>query len=275
MPRKLRNNVSEGNEKNRRTDRNLNASLVHGLSVLEAVAKHREDIPLATLAETVGLKKTSTWRLVHTLVGLGYVRQDPKTRQFRPGPRVLSLGYAYFDGLDLKQLAAPFMLELADRFNEAVNLGVMDGDEVIFLERIRSSHIISINLHIGSRLPLYSTSLGRALICEMPEEWLYAYLKRLTNDQNATKYLQHGDRVLLGMLEETRRLGYALNDQEIVNGLRAVASPIRDSTCNIVGAVGIGAPSSRLSVPDLRRTVAPEVVSAARKISQALGYRKR
>jgi IclR family pca regulon transcriptional regulator len=237
------------------------------------VASHKDDIPLATLAQNVGLKKTSTWRLVHTLVKLGYVRQDPKTRHFRPAPRVLSLGYSYFDGLDLKQLSAPFLSDLAARFNEAVNLAVLDGDEVIFLERIRSSHIISINLHVGSRLPLYSTSLGRALICEMPDDWLQAYMKRLASDRRAKDYLGSGKKVLPKILEETRRLGYALNDQELVNGLRAVASPIRDSTCEIVGAVGVGAPASRISLIELRRNIARAVVSTAGQISTALGYK--
>ncbi|HEY1802014.1 MAG TPA: IclR family transcriptional regulator, partial [Terriglobales bacterium] len=238
------------------------------------MAAHKEDIPLATLAQSVGLKKTITWRLVHTLVQLGYVRQDPKTRHFRPAPRVLSLGYSYFDGLDLRQLAAPFLDDLATRFNEAVNLAVLDGDEVIFLERIGSSHIISINLHIGSRLPLYSTSLGRALICEMPKEWLRAYMGRLTSDQRARDYLNAGEKILPKILEETRRLGYALNDQELVNGLRAVASPIRDATNEIIGAVGVGAPSSRVSLTELRRNIAREVISTAAKISMALGYKK-
>ncbi len=145
-------------------DRNLISSFARGLAVLEAVAAHHEPIPLAALAEKVGMKKTSTWRLVHTLVRTGYVRQDPKTRTFRPSPRVLALGYSYFDGLDLKQLSAPFLQALAGQFNETVNLAVLDGDELVYIERLRTSQIITINLHVESRLPLYNTSLGRALI---------------------------------------------------------------------------------------------------------------
>lgn len=254
-------------------DRNLNTSLAHGLTVLEAVAAHHEPIPLGTLAEMVKMKKTSTWRLVHTLVHLGYVRQDPKTRSFRPTPRVLSLGYGYFDGLDLKQLSLPFLQQLSAHFDETVNLAVLDGEELVYIERIRTSQIININLHVGSRLPLYSTSLGRALICDMPEEWLKDYIGRLRDDPDAKNYIKNDKHSLLRRLEEPRKLGYGLNDEELAKGLRSIGAPIRGASSQIVAAVGIAVPSSRVSVSELRRKFAPELLATAQKISMALGYR--
>jgi IclR family transcriptional regulator, pca regulon regulatory protein len=252
---------------------NFISSLSHGLSVLEAVADSVGDIPLAELAKRVGLKKTSTWRLVHTLVDLGYLHQDANTRNFRPAPRVLALGYAYFDSLDLKQLSLPFLRELAGRHNETVNLAVMDGDELIYVERIRTSQIVSINLHVGSRLPLYSTSLGRALISEMSDEWLRQYMRRVADDPNARKYVEEGGKKLFQLVRETREKGYALNDEEVAKGLRAISSPIRDRTSEIVAAVCISVPSSRVGVSELRRNFAPDLVETAGRISLALGYR--
>src|ERR1700742_1520359 len=102
----------------RSLDRSFISSLSHGLSVLEAVADHGGDISLAELAERLRFNKTSTWRLAHTLVELGYLHQDPHTRNFRPAARTLALGYAYFDGLDLKQLSHPHLHELWVRHNE-------------------------------------------------------------------------------------------------------------------------------------------------------------
>jgi IclR family transcriptional regulator, pca regulon regulatory protein len=252
---------------------NFISSLSHGLSVLEAVADSVGDISLAELAKRVGLKKTSTWRLVHTLVDLGYLHQDAHTRNFRPAPRVLALGYAYFDSLDLKQLSLPFLRELAARHNETVNLAVMDGDELIYVERIRTSQIVSINLHVGSRLPLYSTSLGRALICDMPDEWLKLYMRRIADDPKARKYVEEGGKKLLNLVREAREKGYALNDEELAKGLRAISSPIRDRTSEIVAAVCISVPSGRGSVSDLRRNFAPDLLETANRISLALGYR--
>lgn len=259
----------------RALDRRFIASLSHGLSVLEAVADSPEDITLADLAKQVGFKKTNTWRLVHTLVELGYLHQDTRTRNFRPAPRLLALGFAYFDGLDLKKLSLPLLQELAARHNETVNLAVMSGDELIYVERISSPQIVSINLHVGSRLPLYCTSLGRALICEMPNTWLSQYFQRISEDRKAHKYIQGDGKRLLQVLRETRERGYALNDEELVKGLRAVASPIRDRTSKIVAAVCISVPSSRSTLADLRRVFAPDLVTVAHNISLALGYRAR
>lgn len=260
--------------KTRTLDRNLIGSLAHGLTVLEAVAGHKEPIPLATLANIVGMKKTSTWRLVHTLVQMGYVSQDPKTRSFRPASRVLSLGYAYFDGLDIKQLSGPFLQELASHFNETVNLAIIDGDELVYIERIVTSQIININLHVGSRLPLYSTALGRALICEMPSDWLSGYMARIAKDKKAQEYLRNDKKSLPKLLEEARRLGYTLNDEELVPGLRSVGAPVRGASGEIEASIGIAVPSSRATVTVMKRSMVPELLQTARKISTALGFRK-
>lgn len=252
--------------------RNFIASLSHGLSVLETVADNNGDIPLAELAKRVGLKKTSTWRLAHTLVKLGYLHQDEDTRSFRPAPRVLALGYAYFDGLDLKQLSMPFLRELASRFDETVNLAVLDGDELIYVERIRSPQIVTVNLHVGSRLPLYSTSLGRALICEKSDSWVEEYVKRIADDPRAASYVSQRGRKLIDILHEARGRGYALNDEGLSQGLRAISSPVRDQSSEIVAAVCIAAPSSRVTAAALHDNFAPYLIAAANKISFALGH---
>jgi IclR family pca regulon transcriptional regulator len=265
--------TTRGTKKSARSmERNFIASLSHGLSVLEAVAGNSTDITLAALARRVGLKKTSTWRLAHTLVQLGYLHQDSNTRNFRPAPRVLGLGYAYFDGLDLKQLSLPFLHELSSRHDEVVILAVLDGDAVIYIERVRTAQIVTINLHVGSRLPLYNTSLGRALISEMPDAWVAQYVRRLDGDARARKYIADGGKKLLSLLRETRERGFALNDEEAVKGLRAIAAPIRGRNSEIVAAICISVPSSRVGVSDLKHTFAPDLIATAEKISLALGH---
>ena len=259
----------------RTSDPNFITSLSHGLSVLKAVAESADDVPLARLASLVGLKKTSTWRLVHTLVELGYLQQDSKTRQFRPAPKVLSLGHAYLDGLDLKQAASPFLHDLSVRVNETVNMAVLDGDELTYIDRIRSSQIININLHIGSRLPLYNTSQGRVLISEKSDGWLDSYLARLVRDPKAKDYIKEGGKTLRKLLKEIQRLGYALNDEELVKGLRGVASPLRDKSGKIVAAICIAVPSGRATPLKLRGTFAPELLRTADQISHALGFQKK
>jgi IclR family transcriptional regulator, pca regulon regulatory protein len=257
----------------RSLDRDFISSLSHGLSVLEAVADSEGDISLVDLAQRVGFNKTSTWRLAHTLVELGYLEQNIYTRSFRPAARILALGFAYFDGLDLKQLSQPHLRELWARHNETVNLAVRNRDEVIYIDRISTSHIVSINLHVGSRLPLYCTSLGRTLISEMPEKWVEQYVRRVAGGAKDLTDIPPDYKKLMHSLAETRQLKYALNDEELVKGLRAISSPVRDRNAEIVAAVCISVPSSRVTVSDLRRFFAPDVIEVAEKISLALGYR--
>jgi IclR family transcriptional regulator, pca regulon regulatory protein len=257
----------------RSTDRSFIASLSHGLSILETVADAKGDISLGELAKRAGFKKTSAWRLAHTLVELGYLHQDGETRNFRPAARVLTLGYAYFDSLDLKQLSVPFMREICTKYDETVNLAVRNGDELIYLERFDSSQIVRVNLHVGSRLPLFCTSLGRALISEMDDAWLEKYVERISDDPKAQKWVQPQGKKLVTSLREVRERGYALNDEELVKGLRAIASPIRDSSSKIVAAVCISVPSIRFTMAELEKVFSPELIEAAHKISLALGYR--
>jgi IclR family pca regulon transcriptional regulator len=261
-------------DKSRRSqDRSFINSLSHGLAVLEAVAESESDIPLASLAKRVCLKKTNTWRLAHTLVSLGYLRQDAGTRRFSPSPRVLALGYAYFDRLDLRQLAAPFLQDLSARVREMVNLAILDADDLVFVDRIKSSQIVNVNLHPGSRLTLYNTALGRVLISEMPQVWLRQYISRLDGDPKAVKYIQSKGKKLLKMLSDIRERGYGLSDNERIEGLRSVASPIRDKTSKVVAAINILVPATRVSALQLRQTYVSELMETATKISAALGFR--
>lgn len=255
-----------------RASRQFIASLANGLRVLEALATHADDVSLKELADYVKQTKPTAWRLVHTLVKLGYVRQDPESKRFRLAPRILTLG-ASFEGMDLKELAGPYLRDLAARVGETVNMAVLDGDEIVYIERIKTKQIITINLHVGSRLPLYNTSMGRALVAHMPSVWLRSYLKRMEGDPAARRSLQDGGRRFLGILRETRESGYAVNDEDLASGLRSVAAPIWDHQNNVIAAVNIAVPSARVSIRDLRARYLPELLKTAGEICQALGFR--
>lgn len=254
-------------------ERRFIASLAHGLAVLELLAERGPEMALADLSRGVHLSKPTTWRLVHTLVKLGYVRQDPETKRFGMSPRILTLG-ALFEGMDLKDLAAPFLRDLSTRIGETVNMAVLDGDQIIYIERVKTPQVVNINLHVGSRLPVYNTSMGRALIAYKPEEWLAGYLARLADDPAGRKYAEHDGRLLREALSESRLRGYALNDEELALGLRSVASPVWSANSPLpVAAVNVAVPSVRVSTRELRTAYVPELLQTTQQISAALGYR--
>ncbi|MGA7793657.1 MAG: IclR family transcriptional regulator [Candidatus Acidiferrales bacterium] len=253
--------------------RDFVSALSNGLSVLAALSDSPHGISLEKLGKRTGLKKTTTWRLAQTLVDLGYVRQDTETRCFAPAPRVLTLGYAYFDSLDLRQLAEPFLQELSARVGESVDMAVLDGDRAIFVERIRTPQVVSVSIHVGSTIPLYNTALGKALICDMPESWLQEYIKRHRNHPTGQAYFKNGGRKLRRLLSKTRELGYSINDRELFKDLLSIASPLRGRTNKVVAAINIVVPTSRMSMCQLQRSFVPHLLQAAEKISLALGYR--
>jgi IclR family pca regulon transcriptional regulator len=254
-------------------ERGFIASLANGMAVLEALAAGGTTTPLASITRSVGRSKPTTWRLVHTLVKLGYVRQDPLKREFALTPRVLALG-ASFDGVDLKDLAGEFLRRLSAQIGETANMAVLDGDRLIYIERVKTSQLVNINLQVGSRLPLYNTSMGRVLLAFMPEAELRQCLVRLTADPEAKKYTRSGCARLLDLLAETRRRGYALNDEELVLGLRSVAAPVWDSTGRAIAAINIAVPSVRVSLRQLRVRHVPALLATAHEISAALGYQQ-
>ena len=266
-------NRSLANHATNSFDQDFVAALAHGLSVLEAVSEGPGSISLADLAKRVDMKKTSAWRLAHTLVRLGYILQDAKTRQFSPSPRILPLGSSFFGNADVHELAVPLIQGLSDRLNETVSLALRDGYEVIYSYRVQTNQILNVNLRVGSRIPLYSTALGRALILDMPEEWLTVYLQELRKDQKAREYAVNGGRRLRELLAEELKFGYSLNDGDFVKGLRAIACPVRDRSTKTVASLCVVVPSSRATVAELRRYHAKELLKSAREISHGLGYR--
>jgi IclR family pca regulon transcriptional regulator len=219
----------------------------------------------------VGRSKPTVWRLVHTLVRLGYVRQDPATRAFALTPHVLALG-THFDGMDLKDLAGPFLRRLSAEIGETVNMAVLDGDQLIYIERIKTSQVVNINLSVGSRLPLYNTSMGRVLLTYMPEAAVRGYIERLPNEPQTRAFLQNNAKRLWDALAATRRAGFALNDEDLAPGLRSVAAPVWNGTGALAAAINIAVPSVRVSVRELRSRYVPALLSTATEISAALGH---
>jgi IclR family transcriptional regulator, pca regulon regulatory protein len=258
-------------QKSSRSD-NVNA-LTRGLLVLESFGINGSSkLSLTEISKLTGLSKTTTFRLVRTLFHMDYMRQDEETQKYLLAPRVLSLGYSLLEGMDLTQLASPYLRELSAKCGETVNMAVVDRNELVYVERLKTQQIVNINLHIGSRLPLYNTSMGRALLAYKPEEWLRDYIRQLPPE--AKEQSQKNGRRLREILAEVRGKGYAINDEDLARGLRSVATQVRNHKGDVVAAVNIAVPSARVSRLELETRYAPLLLETARQIAAALGYKE-
>ena len=245
-------------------------SLGRGLQILEAFTKETPQLTLTEISQAVGLDKSTVFRFAYTLEQLGYLVRDPETKRYHPGIKVLRLGFGALGSFDIAQVAGPYLRALLDESGETTNLAVRDGGDIVYVVRNRTKKIISINLHIGSRLPVHCTSMGKALVLDMSRDELLSLLGEGPYPAMTPNTLTGLDD-LVANLSQAREQGYAINDEELAIGLRSVAAPIRDYRDQIIASVNISVPSARVSLEQLHTVLAPMLVSTAWQISRALG----
>lgn len=258
---------------NQKKDRKFITSLARGLSVLEAFEQTQPTMGISDLAQKTGLSKSTIYRLVYTLRSLGYIIPDNQDGKYTLGPRVLSLGYAVLSSLDLREVAQPYLIRLSHLVKETVNLAVLDEWKLVYVDRIKTQQIININLHVGSRLELYNTAMGRVLAAFRKKEWMDQYLNYLKKIPEAEPYWRNNGEKLLKILEDVRTNDYAVNNQELTPGLISVASPVKNREGEVIGAVNIAVSSSLYSLERLQKELILPLRQTTQAISLALGFK--
>ena len=242
-------------------------SLERGLAVIRAFdAEHRE-LGLSDVARVTGLTRAAARRFLLTLVHLGYVRQDGPRFSLRP--RVLELGYAYLSGLSLPELAQPHMDAIVADVNESCSIAVLDDTEIVYVARVPTRRIMTITLAIGTRLPAYPTSMGRILLAGLAPDELDERLSRMTIRRLTPRTVPDAA-ALRKEVDTARARGWAAVDQELEEGVRSIAVPIRDSGGNFCAAINVSVHATRMTMATLRRTALPRLLDAAAAIEQDL-----
>ncbi len=239
-------------------------SVSRALSILELFSDRRPSLSVSEVAELTGLNRATCYRFCQTLRQLGYLEELPD-RRFRPGLKAVSLAHSALSSRELPELALPYLRRLRDDVDETVNMGLLDGTDVVYVARVLSDHLIALRLYVGSRLPAYASSLGRAMLAFLPADEAGSILDR--SDLVAITSHTITDRGrLMGELERIRERGYALNDQEIAEGLRGVAAPVLTADRRPLAAINVSIPRPHVSLGELETDVAPKVLATAREI---------
>jgi IclR family pca regulon transcriptional regulator len=242
------------------------------VELLRVVAAMDGPAGLGAIVDRLGWSKPAVYRLVRTLETTGALRADPDGRGYVMGPIMITLGQAAVRATRLTEIARPQLERLAAELGETIVLTVLDGDEVVYLDRIESDQILIPRTQIGSRLPAYCTSTGQVLLAGLDDDEVRARLRGRRLRRRAPRTLTTV-RALLGRLAETRRRGWAINDEELAVGHRAGAAPIRDHSEQVVAAISVSVPSARVGLDELERFVVERLVPTATAISVALGSR--
>ncbi|WP_248964106.1 IclR family transcriptional regulator domain-containing protein [Sphaerisporangium perillae] len=242
-------------------------SFARGLRVLTAFGEAGPQAPLTALAEAAGLARATTRRALITLEHLGYVAGEG--RLFRLTPRVLDLGFACLSRLTLPQIAQPHLAWLAGQVHDSASMAVLAGDDIQYVARVPTVRIMSVDITPGTRFPAYATSMGRVLLAGLSPAGRAAFLARV-DARPLTRRTVTSAKRLAAILDQTARDGYALVDQELEEGLRSVAVPVRDRAGAVVAAVNVSMHASRRTAEQARQTVVPPLCEAASRIERDL-----
>ncbi|HXY80537.1 MAG TPA: IclR family transcriptional regulator C-terminal domain-containing protein [Gaiellaceae bacterium] len=251
-------------------------SLERGLAVLSSFRSGRPLLGVSELGRDIGLSRSTTHRYVATLAALGYLQQDTETKKYRLGPRVLDLGFSAINSMELREVAAPHLRTLSDETGYTVNMAILDRLDIVYVERCRSSRAgqreIDLNLHVGSRLPAYCTSLGKVLLAYLPPEEQAETLAEIELSRRGPNTITSRT-ALSAELKRVRAEGLAISNEELAYGLRSIAAPILSRDGAASAAINLAVHSSMVSMNDLVARLSPTLQRTASEISAHLGYR--
>lgn len=262
-------------EKASKPDPGFSQSIERGLAILSSFKPNRPLIGVSELAREVGLGRSTTHRYVATLSALGYLEQDGPSRKYRLGPKVIDLGFSAINSMELRAISQPYLQRLSDETGYTANMAILDDTDIIYIERCRSSKKgpseVELDLHVGSRLPAYCTSMGKVLLAHLPDEDRDDRLDRSPLKRHGPNTVT--DRAMLvAELDGVRATGLAVNNEEIAFGIRAIAVPVRGRSGNVVAAVGFGVHNSWIRTEDLVLQLTPILRNTAAEISARVGY---
>jgi IclR family pca regulon transcriptional regulator len=242
-------------------------SLARGLDVIKAFTAERPEMTLSEIARATDLTRATARRFLLTLVELDYVRSDGKL--FALTPRVLELGFSYLSGLSLPEVAQPHLEQLSRDLGESTSASVLDGGDIVYVARVPTRRIMTVGITIGTRFPAYATSMGRVLLAGLPAGELAAYLASLRPAAFTPSTLTD-PAALRAELDAVRERGWTIVDQELEQGLRSVAAPVRRGG-TVVAAVNVSTTSGSTPLERLTDEFVPALLVAAERISGDLG----
>jgi len=251
-------------------ERYLVPALIRGLTILQGLSDENRRRTLSEVAASLGVTRSSAYRLLITLGHLGFVAFDPDTKTYALGPEVLRLGYGYLASRDIVEVATPHLVRLRDRTGWSAHLGELQGREVVYLARVATRRSIASTVHVGTRLPARATTMGRVLLSGLSAE----EVRELYRDNPYSAEAGQGSLAdLIAQLAIDREEGVVVQIAGYEPGVASVAAPIRDMSGKILAAINISAVALLTNETDLHGPLAAEVLAIAQAISRDLGFK--
>ncbi|MBP8717717.1 MAG: IclR family transcriptional regulator [Candidatus Atribacteria bacterium] len=238
--------------------------------VLEILLKNDAPLSMTEISERLDYYPSTVHRILDTLKYGGYVEQDPLTQKYQLGMKLLELGMAKLNQIDLVKEARPYLKELAKKCNETVHLAILEDTNVLYLAKEESSQTIRMISYVGKRAPLHCTALGKTILAFLPlakREQLLARMELFKLTENTITDKQK----LIEELNKIEQEGFALDREENEKDVRCIAAPIRNYQGKVVAAVSISGPAYRLNEGN-QNHLKDELISTCQEISARLGF---
>jgi IclR family acetate operon transcriptional repressor len=241
----------------------------HALSVIEYLSE-REEAGISEISRDIGLAPSTTHRLITSLATREYLVQNPRTRKYHLGIKIFQLGSAVANRFGIRQAALVNMEKLSFESGETVNLGILDKTNVIYLEKILNDDPIRIELQVGRAVPAHCTGLGKVMLAFQPSEKREALLSEISFEKRTKNTITSRD-FLRTELERIRKQGYAVDNGELIEGIRCIAVPVFSQNQTVVAAISIAGPTFRLDSKRVKELV-HLVKKAADDTSKYIGW---
>lgn len=247
-------------------------SVDRALSILEVLSDYEDGLGITEISEKVDLHKSTVYRLLATLTYKGYIKQNPSTSKYSLSLKLFELGNKKVEKMDLVSVAEPYLRELMEKTNEVIHLGVRDEADIVYVSKVEPQKSMKMYTRIGMRKPMYCTAMGKAMMSQMTEEevqkiWSASDIQKLTDNTivDFGKFKEN--------LKDINMAGYAMDNQEVEEGIRCLGAVIKDYRSRVCGAVSIS--SSIISLTEDKIDYFSKIIlEYTEKISKELGYRE-
>jgi IclR family transcriptional regulator, pca regulon regulatory protein len=246
-------------------DPNFMTSLARGLIVIQAFTQQSPQMTISQLSVKTGLSRAAVRRCLYTLTKLGFAGAEDGTR-YSLRPRMLTLSHTYTASNTLSSAAQPILERMSAALRESFSVATLDGEDIVYIARTQVNRVMAVDLHIGSRLPAYCTSMGRVLLAYLPTDQLEQYLTKAVLTPHTNRTITSVEKLRLA-LRNVRRTGYALVDQEYEVGLRSMAVPVYAHSGRVVATVNLSGNAPRLSVLEMQSRYLTHLRNAATELS--------
>lgn len=241
------------------------------VQILDLFTEHGPELTLQELALRSGLHKSTVHRILMVLEHYNIVQRGPGMDGFRLGPKLFELGMQVASYNDLRERSRPYLKRLMLETDETAHLCVLDGFEVLYLDKVEPSRSIRMTSNVGRRNPAYCTAVGKALLAFLPEEELDNVINKLDLRAFTEKTITTAAQ-LRNEFELVRKLGYALDNEEHEEGLKCIGAPVRDYSNSVVASISIAGPAFRLTDQRIA-AIAKTVKEVTKVLSAELGYK--